>query len=74
MQAERVILETDADGSLIRPPKLPPNSELEAIFLVLRQQPRARRRAPSAAIAGKGKTLGDIVSPIVPEADWDVLK
>lgn len=67
MHAERVILETDADGNLISPPKLPPNSELEAIFLVLRKQPEGRRRQPSSAIAGKGKTLGDIVSPIVPE-------
>lgn len=31
------------------------------------------RSAPSS-IAGKGKTLGDIVSPIVPEEDWECLK
>ena len=29
-------------------------------------------RQPSPAIAGKGKILGDIVSPIIPETDWDV--
>ncbi len=74
MQAERVILETDDNGNLVSPPKLPPNSRLEAIFLVLGQQTIARKRQPSSAIAGKGKTLGDIVSPIVPESDWDVLK
>ena len=33
-----------------------------------------KRRSPPSAIAGKGKTLGDIVSPIVPEEDWKCLK
>lgn len=32
------------------------------------------KRVPSPLIAGKGKTLGDIVSPIVPEEDWECLK
>ena len=33
-----------------------------------------KRRFPPDAIAGKGKTLGDIVSPIVDEKDWECLK
>ena len=33
-----------------------------------------KRRYPPASIAGKGKTLGDIVSPIVDEGDWECLK
>jgi hypothetical protein len=33
-----------------------------------------RRRTPPASIAGKGKTLGDIVSSIVLEEDWECLK
>lgn len=33
-----------------------------------------KRRSPPASIAGKGKTLGDIVSPIVDERDWECLK
>lgn len=33
-----------------------------------------KRRFPPASIAGKGKTLGDIVSPIVDEEDWECLK
>jgi len=33
-----------------------------------------RRRVPPATIAGKGKTLGDMVSPIVDEEDWECLK
>jgi len=33
-----------------------------------------KRRTPSQVIAGKGKTLGEIVSPIVDEEDWECLK
>lgn len=33
-----------------------------------------KRRFPPASIAGKGKTLGYLVSPIVPEEDWECLK
>lgn len=33
-----------------------------------------KRRSPPESIAGKGKTLGDIVSPIVSEEDWECLK
>ena len=32
--------------------------------------PTVKRRVTSASIAGKGKTLGDIVSPIVDAEDW----
>ena len=32
-----------------------------------------KRRVAPASIAGKGKTLGDIVSPIVDEDDWQKL-
>lgn len=35
---------------------------------------RIKRRSFPASIAGKGKTLGDIVSPIVDEEDWECLK
>ncbi|MGI0493212.1 hypothetical protein ACN4EG_15620 [Alkalinema pantanalense CENA528] len=33
-----------------------------------------KRRSPSPLIAGKGETIGDIVSPIVDEEDWGYLK
>jgi len=36
--------------------------------------PKVIRRSPPASIAGKGKTLGDIVSPLVDEEDWECLK
>jgi hypothetical protein len=35
--------------------------------------PRLQRR-PSAVIAGQGKTIGDLVSPIVDQEDWECLK
>jgi hypothetical protein len=36
--------------------------------------PSGKRRTTSSLIAGKGRTLGDIVSPIVDEQDWECLK
>jgi hypothetical protein len=33
-----------------------------------------RRRVAPPSIAGKGRTLGDIVNPIVDEQDWECLK
>ncbi|MDY6903021.1 MAG: hypothetical protein SWZ49_33850 [Cyanobacteriota bacterium] len=38
------------------------------------EQPRTLRRAASTSIAGKGKTNGNLVSPIVEEEDWECLK
>jgi hypothetical protein len=36
--------------------------------------PRTKRRRVSPAIAGKGRTLGDLVSSIIDELDWECLK
>jgi hypothetical protein len=36
-------------------------------------QPKTKR-IPSAAIAGNGNTLGDIVRPMVDTEDWECLK
>lgn len=36
--------------------------------------PVVKRRAAPDSIAGKGRTLGDIISPIVDERDWECLK
>jgi hypothetical protein len=33
-----------------------------------------KRRFPIDSLAGKAKTLGDIVNPIVDEEDWECLK
>jgi hypothetical protein len=42
----------------------------------LREKPptTAVRRAPPESIAGRGKTLGELVGPLVDEADWECLK
>ena len=44
------------------------------VTILSNEQPRALRRTPPSSIAGKGKTLGDLVSPIVEEEDWECLK
>ena len=33
-----------------------------------------KQRRPHPAIAGKGRTLGDLVKPVVDEEDWDCLQ
>ncbi|MGB6299735.1 MAG: hypothetical protein WBF90_26660 [Rivularia sp. (in: cyanobacteria)] len=53
----------------------PEISKARVIVTILsNEQPRALRRTPPSSIAGKGKTLGDLVSPIVEEEDWECLK
>jgi hypothetical protein len=75
MFAERLIVETDSQGNpTAKLPDLPPNSMVEMIFIVLGERKDIPVRHPSPSIAGKGKILGDIVSPIVPEDEWDVLQ
>jgi hypothetical protein len=75
MQTRRVILETDQHGRLLHQPQLPPNSRMEAIFLLPEDRKKVdKRRKPSPAIRGKGRILGDIVSPAVPPEDWEVLR
>lgn len=72
MYAERLIIETDAQGNPCGLPKMPPNAKVEVIVLVL-EETRPSRRQPPPSIAGKGEILGDIISPAVPEEDWDTL-
>jgi hypothetical protein len=54
----------------------PPMKTGRIIVTVLEETapPRPVRRSPPPSIAGKGKTLGDIVGPIVDEGDWECLK
>ena len=47
------------------------------IITVLEETPtstKTPKRTTPAHLIGKGKTLGDIVSPIVDEEDWECLK
>jgi hypothetical protein len=48
---------------------------LEVIILVHEDssgKPR-NRRSPPALIAGKGKTLGDLLEPVVDDKEWESL-
>ena len=76
MQAEKILLETDQNGRLLHQPQLPPNSRLEAIFLVIEDVGKGSKkiRRPSPKIMGKGKIVGDIMSPVVPFEDWEALQ
>ena len=53
------------------------NHRVELIALTVDEDlpaaPKPRRR-PHPAIAGKGKTLGDLVAPLLDESDWECLK
>ena len=55
-----------------RPPRV---SKARVIVTILGDiEPQVLRRTPAADIAGKGKTLGDLVSPMIEEQDWECLK
>ncbi len=73
MQGERLILETDRAGNLKQVPKLPPNKQVEAIFLIIADATEApfKRRVPHPDIAGKIQILANIVDS-VPDTDWEL--
>ncbi|MGL5058696.1 MAG: hypothetical protein ACRC62_01845 [Microcoleus sp.] len=53
----------------------PSVTSARAIVTVLEETvPRVKHRTPAAAIAGKARILGDLVSPVVDEQDWECLK
>lgn len=52
-----------------------PNIESARIIVTILDETGPRmKRNPPLSIAGKGKTLGDIVSPIADQEDWECLK
>lgn len=75
MYAERIVLETDQSGNMKNVPRLPPNSQVEAIFLVLQQrEPEPESvpaRRPHPDIAGRVSILGDVMSS-APSSDWNL--
>ncbi len=44
------------------------------IITVIEELSTPKLRKPPSAIAGKGKTLGDIVNPLLEVEDWECLK
>ena len=73
MYAERLMLKTDAQGNLQGLPKLPPQADIEAIFLVSSEKKNALRAAPKELI-GQVTIHGDLLEPAIPAADWNMTK
>lgn len=73
MYAERLILETDIAGKLKQMPTLPPNKQLEAIFLVIADSEVSAsvRRSPHPDIAGKVEIIGNVFDS-APKTAWDL--
>lgn len=77
MQVQRQILEIKDRRVVIELPESFVNHRVEFIALTVDEEtpaPAKQRRSPHPDIAGKGKTLGDIVSPVVDASDWECLK
>lgn len=77
MQVQRQFLEVTSRRLVIELPESFINHRIELIALTVDEETPSStptRRRPHPDVAGKGKTLGDIVSPIVEEEDWECLK
>jgi hypothetical protein len=77
MQAQKFLLTTNAHGKLEGLPEFLPNQHVELILLFNEENtPKTKpaHRKPPAELAGKMKILGDIISPVVDENEWDVMK
>ena len=77
MQVQRQFLEVTSRRLVIELPESFVNHRVELIALTVDEEKplsTSFRRQPHPDIAGKGKTLGDIISPIVEEGDWECLK
>ncbi|NWG76025.1 MAG: hypothetical protein HXY24_15730 [Rubrivivax sp.] len=72
MQVQRQIIDVDDTKVVLELPASFVNHRVEVIALTVdeEQPPKPARRTPSPAIFGKGRTLGDIVGPIVDPEDW----
>ena len=72
MQVQRQIINVQGTQVLLVLPQSFVNHRVEVIALTVDEVPPvvSARRQPSPAIAGKGKTLGDLIGPIVEEEDW----
>ncbi len=77
MQAQRLLLKTNAQGKLENLPNFAPNQDVEIIVLFNEgsvSEPQQTYRKPPTELAGKVKILGDIISPAVEENDWESLQ
>ena len=77
MQVKRQIIDVTSRRVVIELPESFVNHRVEFIALTDSDEMSSLatpRRRPHPDIAGKGLTLGDIVSPIVDVGDWECLK
>ncbi|MBF0192443.1 MAG: hypothetical protein HQL99_15090 [Magnetococcales bacterium] len=74
MQIQQVV-EVTTRRVVIELPESFINHRVELIARTMDETPaRPKQRRPHPAIAGKGRTLGDLIAPIVDESDWECLK
>ena len=75
MQLQRKTIDVHGAQVMLDLPGSLANHRLERIALTVDEEPSTpvQRRQPSPAIFAKGRTLGDIVSPIVDPEDWSEL-
>jgi len=76
MQVERQFVDVKERQVVIELPASFLNRRVEVIAIALDEElgKHGRRRRPHPEIAGKGRTLGDLVSSIVDDADWECLQ
>lgn len=72
MHVERQFIEVKQRRVVIDLPESFVNHRVEVIALTVDDDipKQVRRRRPHPDIAGKGRTVGDLIAPIVDEADW----
>ncbi|MBS0593323.1 MAG: hypothetical protein JSR84_07650 [Proteobacteria bacterium] len=72
MQVQRKIIDVHDTQVVIELPQSFVNRRVEVIALTMDDAPEAAlaRRQPSPVIARKGRTLGDLIAPIVDAGDW----
>jgi hypothetical protein len=72
MQVQRKIIDVHDTQVLLELPQSFVNHRVEVIALTVDDESVAARpfRVPHPDLAGKGKTKGDLISPIVDSGDW----
>lgn len=77
MNAEKLLLTTDAQGWITGLPQFEPNQEVEIIVLFSKKKSEKSKpvyRTPPTSIAGKAKILGDLIEPCCDSEDFECLK
>lgn len=76
MQVQRKVIDVTEQRLVIELPESFLNRRVELIVLTVDDEPVSvtKRRRPHPDIAGKGRTLGNLLEPVVAEDEWDCLK